>query len=112
MARPGGTTILVIDTNHDEEDKYMKKFLVLSVLAEIFFLVPSVQAQDWHGQRGWNHPNYHQWQGPQNHWGHQPPPRLRHANYPRGWQQRAWHRQPVRWGFNPTHQGYNNYRYR
>jgi hypothetical protein len=103
----------VIDKNHDGEDKHMKKFLALGVLAAIFFLVPSVQAQEWYGQRGWGQPNYHQWQGP-HHRGHQPPPRWEHANYPHGWQQRAWHRQQVRWNYNHPNAGwrYNNYRFR
>jgi len=77
-------------TKNDEEDKHMKKFLILGVLAAIFFLVPSVQAQEWHGQRGWAQPNYQHWQGPRNHWGHQPPPRWGHNNSHRGW-----HQQPV-----------------
>jgi len=91
----------------------MKKFLILGVLAAIFFLVPSVQAQEWYGSGAWSQPNYHHRQGPNHHWGHQPPPRWAHANYHRGWQ-RPGHRQPVRWGNNHSNRGwkYNNYRFR
>jgi hypothetical protein len=91
----------------------MKKFLVLGVLAAIFFLVPSVQAQEWYGSGAWGQPSYHHYQGPRNHWGHQAPARWRHANYHRDWQ-RPWHRQPVRWGHNHPNRSwkYDNYRYR
>jgi hypothetical protein len=99
--------------NHDEEGKKMKKFLVLSVLAAIFFLVPSVQAQNWSGPGAWGQRSNYQWQAPHNQWGHQQP-RWGHANYPHGWQQRDWHRQAVRWDNNHTNRGWrsNNYRFR
>jgi len=92
----------------------MKKFLILGVLAAIFFLVPSVQARDWHGPRGWAQPTQHRWQAPRNHWGHQPPSRWGHGNYSHGRQQRGWHRQQARWNYNRHDTGwrYNSYRFR
>ena len=92
----------------------MKKFLALGILAAIFFLVPSVQAQEWYGASAWNHPNYQHRLGPCNQWGHKPPPRWGHGNYPHSRQQRAWHRQQVRWGYNHPYAAwkYNNYRFR
>jgi hypothetical protein len=80
----------------------MKKIMVLSALAAILFLVPSVQAQDWHGPRGCSRPNYrHQWQAHPNYHGrHHQPPGWGHANVHHGWNQRNWHSQPAGWGNN------------
>jgi hypothetical protein len=98
----------------------MKKFILLSVLTSLLFIVPAVQAQDWRRpggwgnrgfhqgwnyghHRGWNHGRHHGWNHRQ--WGHN--------GHHYGWNHRpgAWGHQDFRPGWHNAPRGvaYNNY---
>lgn len=71
----------------------MKKFIWLSVLATLLFIVPSVQAQEWRRPGGWgNHGKHHGWN---------------YGNH-RGWNQRQWgnHGNHYGWIYG-NHKGWN-----
>jgi hypothetical protein len=77
----------------------MKKFIVLGLLATFFFLVPAVQARDWHRQKGPRvraHKNYHY------KWKHRPAKWGNH-NYKHKWNSRR-----ARWGHSKSNYRWKN----